>query len=145
MNGPLTKIEADLSAGLRKNTFVGLEHDLRGKLHNASRRVESEEVAIRTGGHTLHRRNGPEGRIARKEGVVGQVEVRVVEDVERLRANRQIEPFSNLEVLEQVHVHVEIMRSAELITPLGWVSRVGVRIAAGVEQAGGIEAWRSVS
>ena len=53
-NGQVTKIEADLAVGLVNNTFVRLEHDLRGKLHNARRRVESEEVAIRTSGHTLH-------------------------------------------------------------------------------------------
>ena len=122
VNGQVTKIEADLAVGLVNNTFVRLEHDLRGKLHNARRRVKSEEVAVRTSGHSLHRRNGSEGRIAREEGIVGQIEVRVVEDVERLRANRQVEPFRNLEVLEQVHVHVEVMRPAKLIAPLRWVS-----------------------
>ena len=42
----------------------------------------------------------------------------MVEHVERLRPNRQVEPFSNLEVLEQVQIHVEVVRSTILIAAL---------------------------
>ena len=100
-------------------TFARLEHDLRAELHYARRRVKSEEVAVRTGWRSLHRRDRSERRIAREEGIVGETEVRMVEHVERLRANRQVEPFCNLEVLEQVQVHVEVVRPAILIAPLG--------------------------
>ena len=42
----------------------------------------------------------------------------MVEHVERLRTNREVEPFPDLEVLEQVQVHVEVVRSAILIAAL---------------------------
>ena len=42
----------------------------------------------------------------------------MVERVERLRADRHVDPFRNLEVLEQVQVHVEVVRPAILIAAL---------------------------
>ena len=42
----------------------------------------------------------------------------MVERVERLRANREVEPFPNLEVLEQVQVHVEVVRPTILVACL---------------------------
>src|SRR5689334_1477167 len=39
----------------------------------------------------------------------------MIEHVERLRANGEVEPFPDLEVLEQVQVHIKVVRSAVLI------------------------------
>src|SRR5271157_4550401 len=95
-----------------------LEHDLPADLHNARRRIKAQEVAVRAGGRGLHAGDRPERWITTQEIRVGETKIGMVERVERLRANREVEPFPDLEVLEQVQVHVEVVRPAILIAAL---------------------------
>ena len=121
------KNEADLVG--RPRAFLSspnLEHQLRAKLHYARRGIKAQEVAVRTRRRCLHRRNSSERWIwnrcrpgeATEVRRVRQTEVGVIERVERLCANREVEPFGDLEVLEQVQIHVEVVRSAILVAAL---------------------------
>ena len=62
-------------------------------------------------------------RRALKEIRIRETKVRMVEGIERLGAYRDVEPFRNLEVLEQVEVKVEVVRPAILVAPLRRIAR----------------------
>src|SRR5579864_1295022 len=95
----------------------GLEHDLSAQLHHARRRVEAQEVAVWARRRSLHGADRSEKWSIAKIRV-REAKVRVIEYVERLGADCEVEPFFKLKILEQVHVHIEVARSAILIAAL---------------------------
>lgn len=94
-----------------------LEHDLAGELDHARRRIEAQEVAVWTRRDSNHGRDLSEAWVS--EAVVRIAKVRVVKRVERLNSDGKVESLGELEVLEEVQVDVEEMRSVVLIATLG--------------------------
>src|ERR1019366_984195 len=131
-----------------------LEHDLRAELHDTRGRVKAQEVAIWARRRSLHGADGSVTRIRNCNasrarwaigagvGSVRQGEVRVIEHVERLRANREVEPFPDLEILEEVQVHIEIVRSAILITAFNRIRFTQPRDVISVQNCRWCEALR---
>src|SRR5579862_1043317 len=141
-------------AGLELVSVPSLEHYLRAELHYARRRVKTKEVAVRAGWRSLHGADGPVTRIRNCDAAsaswaigagvrsVRQTEVRVIERVECLCPNRKVEPFSNFEVLEQVQVHIEVVRSAVLIATLNRIRLAQPRYVVSVQDGTWSQALR---
>src|ERR1017187_9670284 len=113
-----------------------LELDLSRHLDGTHRRVEAQEGTVNARRRTHRSPERPEGRIA--DGGVRVAEVRVVESVERLRANSQGHLFGDMEVAVQVQVYVEEMGPVKLVArlrrPFGKVVDHGaVQVHAGIE------------
>ena len=113
------KNKADLAVGLCSCSSVlghRLEHNLARELDHARRRIEAQEVTVWTSRDSGHGRDLSEARVS--EAVVRIAKVRVVKRVERLNSDGKVESLRELEVLEEVQVHVEEMRSVVLIAAL---------------------------
>src|SRR5579871_1670457 len=121
--------------------LLGLEGDLPAQLEHTRRRVKSQERAVGAGRGAGHTQDLSEGRIAKRG--VGLTEVRVVEHVEGLEADAELHALAERHVLEQGHIHVEEMRTNELVAVLrreAFVDREARRI--GIDKSVDVQARR---
>ena len=107
---------SETGSGIKRRTSRVLKRDFAGYLHDAR---------INSGGG-----EGTVGRRCRRDSAddrsklsgIGRVrhwigEIGVVEDVISIGANREVEPFVQLEVFPQAKISIEITWSAESISP----------------------------